>query len=64
MANPLQNFSGFVSGVREELKQVTWPSREELLGSVLVVFVGIFIVGAYIGLVDMLLSNAARVILR
>ena len=50
--------------MREELKQVTWPSREELLGSVLVVFVGIGILGAYIGLVDMLLSNAARVILR
>jgi len=64
MANPADTFKVFLAGVREELKQVTWPSREELLGSVLVVFVGIGILGAYIGVVDMLLSNAARVILR
>ena len=64
MANPMQTFSIFLTGVREELKQVTWPSREELMGSVIVVFMGIFILGAYIGIVDWLLSNAARVILR
>jgi preprotein translocase subunit SecE len=64
MANTVASFKEFLTGVREELKQVTWPSREELFGSVLVVFVGIAILGSYIGLVDMLLSNAARVILR
>ena len=31
----------FLVDVREELKQVSWPSREELLGSALVVFVGV-----------------------
>jgi preprotein translocase SecE subunit len=64
MANPLQNFSVFLTSVRDELKQVNWPAREELVGSVVVVFTGILILGAYIGAVDWLLSNAARVILQ
>ena len=41
MANPLAGASIFFTGVREELKQVSWPGRDELVGSALVVFVGV-----------------------
>ena len=60
----LQNFLGFITGVREELRQVTWPSREELLGSALVVFVGAGLLAIYIGIVDFALSGAVRLLLR
>lgn len=64
MANPIERFGLFLSGVREELKQVSWPSREELLGSVLVVFVGVFLLGAFVGACDFVLSKAAQFLLR
>ena len=57
-------FGGFLVGVREELRQVTWPTRDELIGSVIVVFVGIVILALYISLVDLVLSGAARILLR
>ncbi len=64
MANPLARFGAFLREVREELTQVSWPSREELLGSVLVVFVGVALLASYIGACDFVLSQAAQLLLR
>ncbi len=64
MANPAARFGAFLLQVREELKQVAWPSREELLGSVLVVFVGVGLLASYIGACDFVLSRAAQLLLR
>ena len=64
MANALARFSTFMAGIREEMKQVSWPSREELVGSALVVFVGVALLAIYISVCDFLLSKAASVLLR
>jgi preprotein translocase SecE subunit len=64
MVKPLARFGLFLQGVREELKQVSWPSREELLGSVLVVFVGVTLMAAFISVCDVFLSKAAQLLLR
>ena len=64
MANPLAGVSIFLTGVREELKQVSWPSRDELIGSALVVFVGVTILAIFISVCDFVLSKAARLLLR
>ena len=50
--------------MREELKQVSWPSREELLGSALVVFVGVALMALFISACDFILSKAAQLLLR
>jgi len=55
---------GFLKAVRDEIRQVTWPTRQELAGSVLVVFVGVALLAGYISVVDMVLSGAARLLLR
>ena len=54
----------FVGSVREELKQVTWPTREEILGSSLVVLVGVILLSSFVSTCSFLLSRAARFILR
>ncbi len=54
----------FVGGVRGELKQVTWPTREEILGSALVVLVGVILLSSFVSLCSFLWSRAARFILR
>ena len=64
MANPAARFGSFLLEVREELKQVAWPSREELVGSVLVVFVGVALLATFISACDFVLSQAARLLLR
>ena len=64
MASPVARFTTFLVDVREELKQVSWPTREELLGSALVVFVGVTLLALFISICDFILSQAARVLLR
>jgi len=64
MANALGRASSFLTAVREELKQVAWPSREEVVGSVLVVFVGVALLAIFIGVCDFVLSKAAQLLLR
>ena len=64
MANAISRFTSFVGEVREELKQVSWPTREELMGSVLVVFVGVVLLAVFISVCDFVLSKAAQLLLR
>ena len=64
MTNPFARLGGFLQGVREELTQVSWPVREELVGSALVVFVGVTLLAVFIGVCDFFLSKAAQLLLR
>lgn len=50
----------FLSEAVQELKKVTWPSRKETLGTTGVVLILVFFIGAYLGLVDFLLSHFVR----
>jgi preprotein translocase subunit SecE len=54
----------FLREVKIELKKVTWPSRKETLASTGVVIVLVIIISAFLGLVDMGLSNLIRFVLR
>jgi preprotein translocase subunit SecE len=56
--------SQFFREVRSELRKVTFPSRKETLASTAVVIVVVFIVAAYLGLVDIGLSLVIPRILR
>ena len=49
-------FFSFVREARAELKRVTWPSRQQVWYSTLVVIAVTFIVAAYLGLVDVFLT--------
>ena len=64
MANALTRITTFMTEVREEMKQVSWPDRTELVGSALVVFVGVAILAIYISACDFVLSKAVHVLLR
>ena len=64
MANPVARFTVFLFEVRDELRQVAWPTRDELFGSALVVFVGVALLASYISVCDFFLSQAARLLLR
>jgi preprotein translocase subunit SecE len=47
----------FFKEVKIELKKVTFPSRDEVIGSTKVVVVLVIIIAVFLGLIDMLLSK-------
>jgi preprotein translocase subunit SecE len=54
----------FLREVRVELKKVTWPGRNEIIGSTAVVIVASFVVAFFLGFVDLLLQKALALILK
>ncbi|NCC58853.1 preprotein translocase subunit SecE [Aminithiophilus ramosus] len=46
----------FVREAKAELKKVTWPGRQQVWYSTLVVIAVTFMVAAYLGVVDVLLT--------
>ncbi|HYC33091.1 MAG TPA: preprotein translocase subunit SecE [Gemmatimonadales bacterium] len=49
---------GFLIGVREELRKVTWPTREELIKATRMIVVLSIVLGLIIGLMDWVLQLA------
>jgi len=60
----VQRFVLFVREVQEELRRVSWPTREEVVGSALVVFVGVALMASFVSLWDFVLSKMAQALLR
>ena len=48
----------FYVDVRSEMKKVSWPSRQEVMGTTIVVMVAVAIFGLYFFIVDTLLGQA------
>ena len=47
---------GFIKDVQSESAKVSWPSRQELRDSTIVVIVTVIIVSTFIGIVDRVLT--------
>ena len=62
--NWTENTKQFYAEVRSEMKKVSWPSRQEVAGTTIVVIVAVFFFGFYLGLVDYLLALGLDRILR
>jgi preprotein translocase subunit SecE len=59
-----QRTKQFYTDVRSEMKKVSWPSRQEVVGTTIVVIVAVFFFGLYLGLVDYLLAMGLDTVLR
>ncbi len=59
-----QKLFRFLKEVRIELTKVTWSTKDELIGSTIVVIILSLILSVFVGLVDLGLSNISGVILR
>ena len=59
-----QNAKQFYADVRSEMKKVSWPSRQEVVGTTIVVIVAVFFFGLYLGAVDQLLGLGMSWVLR
>jgi preprotein translocase subunit SecE len=61
---PLQGIQDYVRDVRVEMSKVTWPTRDELRESTIVVLVMVLIMTVFIGIVDRVLSLAFEGLVR
>ncbi len=59
----MNKFSKFFKDVKTELKKVTWPTRQELIGSTVVVLVSVILMGLYIGFCDLILSRMINLLI-
>ena len=57
-------FREFVKDVRVEATKVSWPTRNELRDSTIVVIVTVIIVAIFIGAVDQLLNRGVGLLFR
>jgi preprotein translocase subunit SecE len=54
----------FLNDVYQELQKVAWPSRDELVGSTIVVIVMSVIVAVFIGIVDWSVNRVVHTLIR
>jgi preprotein translocase subunit SecE len=53
----------FYVDVRGEMKKVSWPSRDEVFGTTVIVVASVFFFGIYLGLIDALLGQGFQRVL-
>ena len=56
----MKNFSQFLTEVKVELSKVVWPSFNELVGSIVVVFILVIAFAIYLGAVDLVFYRIAQ----
>jgi len=54
----------FITEVTVELKKVSWPTKNELIGSTMIVIVSVAILATFIGICDFIFSRAIHLVLR
>jgi len=59
----MQRFVEFLKEVRVELSKISWPTREELRESTIVVIVSVFVITVFIGAVDQVFNFVWRKLL-
>jgi preprotein translocase subunit SecE len=58
----LERFTTFLKEVNAELRKVTWPTKEELIGSTVVTIIVSLIMSIFIGFVDRILTLVIRTV--
>lgn len=51
-----------LQSIRDELKNVTWPTRKKATQLTMTVFVICLIVGLYVGIIDIILTKVLEII--
>ena len=54
----------FTKDVRVEIERVSWPTREELRDSTVVVIVTVLLVAVFVGIVDRILNASIGLLFR
>ena len=58
----IEKIKAFLIDTKNELKKVTWPTKEELKESTKVVIVGTLLLTVFTGIIDQILSRIVKLI--
>ena len=64
LSDSVGSLRNFLEEVKVELLKCTWPTRKELFGQSVVVIISVIILGAFVGLCDVINMNLLRFIIR
>jgi preprotein translocase subunit SecE len=53
----IENTRSYLGDIRSEMKRVTWPTKERVQSTTVVVIVSVFIFAAYFSIVDTVLQK-------
>ncbi len=59
----MRRFQNYIRDVIQELRKVTWPTRDELKGSTITVIIFALLSTVFVGTVDFVLGYIVRLIL-
>ncbi len=60
MANKI---AGFFNDVKLEMTKVSWPTKDELIGSTAIVLISLAMLSGFIGVCDLILSKIVNIIM-
>jgi preprotein translocase subunit SecE len=60
----IERIREYTKDVGVELRKVSWPTRDELRDSTVVVIITVLLVAAFIGVVDQILNRVVALIFR
>ena len=60
MANKV---AGFFNDIKLEMSKVSWPTKDELIGSTIIVIVSLAMLSIFIGICDLVLSKIVNIIM-
>ncbi|MEA3431254.1 MAG: preprotein translocase subunit SecE [candidate division WOR-3 bacterium] len=60
----MQKIKKFFIEMKTELFKVSWPARDEISGSTLVVLTASIIMAIFVGLIDLIFANIVKGIIR
>ncbi|RKX39471.1 MAG: preprotein translocase subunit SecE [Verrucomicrobia bacterium] len=64
LAQSVGNLKTFIQEVKVELLKCTWPTRKELFGQSVVVVISVIILGAFVGLCDLVNMGFLKFVIR
>ena len=64
LAQSVGNLRTFIQEVKVELLKCSWPTRKELFGQSVVVVISVIILGAFVGICDLVNMSLLKFIIR
>lgn len=58
-----KKLAGFFKDVKLEMSKVSWPTKNELIGSTIIVIISLAILSVFIGACDIVLSKIINIIM-
>jgi len=62
--NAMMRVRNYMSNVRTEIGRVSWPSRKEVVSLTVLIILLSIVLGIYLGLADLIITQILRLLLR